>query len=85
MQDDVSFNNSYLFIDHLSKAWVLIAWFSLGVLSEATVLVFFVLLINIHTSKNKNKNDFIGGETITGDPVIYRLWPTNKDRNKYLT
>ena len=74
MQDDVSFNNSYLFIDHLSKAWELIAWFSLGVLSEETVLVFFVLLINIHR-----------GETITGDPVVYRLWPTNKDRKKYLT
>ena len=55
MQDDVSFNNSDLFIDHLSKAWELIAWFSLEVLSEETVLVFFVLLINIHTSKNKKK------------------------------
>lgn len=84
MQDDVSFNNSYLFTDHLSKAWELIAWFSLGVLSEETVVVFFVLLINIHSRKTK-KNDFIGSETITGDQLVYGLWPTNKDRKKYLT
>jgi len=77
--------NSYLFTDHLSKAWELIAWFSLKVLSEETVVVFFVLLINIHTSKNQKQTDFIGSETITGDPLVYGLWPKDKDRKKYLT